>query len=154
MTRESIITQLWLDDLTAIDDTRHAITNQVAALGEQLETDDGPIALTWQERATIQACLLRLLERRLSILEEHASPAPSSMHYDDSLTLTREHLEHAEALFFAIIELLNSPTHRNRAKNLARIGSQFTTSALIDIKGQLAALEAQALKKQAARANK
>ena len=76
------------------------------------------------------------------------------MDHDDNLTLCREHMEHAEALFYSITKLLNSPETVLMAKRLARIGSQLAASSLVDINGQLAALNAQEMEANAARAAK
>ncbi|MYL25007.1 hypothetical protein GLV89_14605 [Halomonas alkaliantarctica] len=149
MSKSDILAELWLERNTATKDTRDAI-KKVSTLGLHFETDYGPLTLTQRERATVQACLLGLLQRRLSILQEREGSAPSVMDHDDSLTLCREHLEHAEALFFAITKLLDSPAPCGQAKHLARIGSQLSASALVDINDQLATLNAQAMEMQAA----
>lgn len=154
MNAKAITQELWLTPRAAINDTRHAITKQVATIKQQFETDYGTLVLTQQERATVQACLIRLLERRLVALEAHGGPALGLMDHDDSLTLCREHLEHAEALFYSITKLLDSPAPCHQAKHLSRLGSQLSASALTDINGQLAALEAQACEQQSSgRAN-
>ena len=153
MKKSEIITELWLEQDTAIIDTRQAI-KKVATLGPQFDTDYGTLVLTGRELASVQACLLGLLQRRLTILEEREGPTPGVMDHDDSLTLCREHMEHAEALFYSIIKLLDSPETTLMAKRLARIGSQLAASSLVDINGQLAALNAQAMEAHAARAPK
>lgn len=153
MKKSDIISELWLEQDTAIIDTRQAI-KKVATLGLQFETDYGNLVLTQRERASVQACLLGLLQRRLNTLEERDGPPPWLMDHDDNLTLCREHMEHAEALFYSIIKLLDSPETVLMAKRLARIGSQLAASSLVDINGQLAALNAQAMEMHAARASK
>ncbi|MGP5326786.1 hypothetical protein [Vreelandella titanicae] len=153
MSKSDIIAELWLEQDTAIIDTRQAI-KKVATLGLQFETDYGNLVLTQRERAKAQAYLLGLLQRRLSILEERNGPPSWLMDHDDNLTLCREHMEHAEALFYSITKLLNSPETVLMAKRLARIGSQLAASSLVDINGQLAALNAQEMEANAARAAK
>lgn len=153
MSKSDILAELWLERKTATRETRDAI-KKVATLGLQFDTDYGPLVLTQRERATVQACLLGLLQRRLSILEEREGPTPGVMDHDDNLTLCREHMEHAEALFYSIIKLLDSPETTLMAKRLARIGSQLAASSLVDINGQLIALNAQAMEAHAAGAAK
>lgn len=153
MKKSDILAELWLERNTATRETHDAI-KKVYTLPQQFETDYGPLVLTQRELATVQACLFGLLSRRLSILQEREGPTPSVMDHDDSLTLCREHLEHAEALFYSITKLLDSPTPCDQAKHLARIGSQLSASALVDINDQLAALSAQAMEMQAAGGSK
>lgn len=153
MSKSYILSELWLERKTATKETRDAI-KKVATLGPQFDTDYGTLVLTGQELASVQACLLGLLQRRLSILEEREGPTPGVMDHDDNLTLCREHMEHAEALFYSITKLLDSPETALMAKRLARIGSQLAASSLVDINGQLAALNAQAVEMHAARAPK
>ena len=153
MKKSEIIAELWLEQDTAIIDTRQAI-KKVATLGPQFDTDYGTLVLTGRELATVQACLLGLLQRRLTILEECEGPTPGVMDHDDSLTLCREHMEHAEALFYSITKLLDSTETTLMAKRLARIGSQLAASSLVDINDQLTALNALAMEEHTARAAK